>query len=53
MEYRLYHNIISDENDYEVEVREKVNEIKDKVLSPIITLQEKLKGKNKVQDICR
>ena len=52
-EYRLYHNIISDENDYEVEVREKVNEIKDKVLSPIITLQEKLKGKNKVQDICR
>ena len=31
-EYRLYHNIVADENDYEVEVREKVNEIRDNVL---------------------
>ena len=52
-EYRLYHNIISDENDYEVEVRERVNKIKDDVLRPIISLQEKLKGKNTVRDICR
>ena len=52
-EYRLYHNIVADENDYEVEVREKVNEIRDNVLRPIIKLQEKLKGKNKVKDICR
>ena len=51
--YRLYHNIIADESDYEVEVRVRVNEIKDKVLKPIITLQNKLKGKNKVKDICR
>ena len=52
-EYRLYHNIVADENDYEVEVREKVNEIKDNILRPIIKLQKKLKGKNKVKDICR
>ena len=44
--YRLYHNIIADESDYEVEVRVSVNEIKDKVLKPIITKQNKLKGNN-------
>ncbi len=52
-EYRLNHNIISDESDYEIEVRTKVNEIKNNVLRPIIELQDKLKGKNKVKDICR
>ena len=52
-EYRINHNIVSDEKEYEIEIREKVNEIKDKVLKPIIKLQENLKGKNKVEDICK
>lgn len=52
-EYRINHNIVADEKEYEIELREKVNEIKDKVLKPIIKLQEKLKGKNKVEDICK
>ncbi len=52
-EYRINHNIVSDEKKHEVEIREKVNEIKDKVLKPIIKLQENLKGKNKVEDICK
>ncbi len=52
-EYRINHNIVSDEKEHEVEIREKVNEIKDKVLKPIIKLQENLKGKNKVEDICK
>ncbi len=52
-EYGLYHNIVSGESEYEIYVREKVNEIKDKVLAPIIKLQENLKGKNTVEDICK
>lgn len=52
-EYRISHNIVSDEKEHEIAIREKVNEIKDKVLKPIIKLQENLKGKNKVEDICK
>ncbi len=52
-EYGLYHNILSSESEYEVYVRDKVNDIKDEVLSPIIRLQEKLKGKNSAKDISR
>lgn len=50
--YRLYHNIITEESDYEKELIDRVNEIKNKVIEPIVILQNKLKGKNKVRDIC-
>lgn len=51
--YRLYHKLNEDENEYELEVIEKVNEIKRIIIKPIITLQEKLKGKNKTKDLCK
>ncbi|WP_195937667.1 helicase-exonuclease AddAB subunit AddB [Romboutsia sp. 1001713B170131_170501_G6] len=52
-EYRINHNISSEEKEEEIEIREKVNEIKERVLTPIIHLQEKLKGKNSAKDICK
>lgn len=50
--YRLNHNINIDETDYDREIIDKVNEIKNNLLEPIIKLQNNLKGKNKVKDIC-
>ncbi|HSQ87549.1 helicase-exonuclease AddAB subunit AddB [Romboutsia sp.] len=52
-EYRINHNIVAEEKEHEIEIRKKINEIKNKVLQPIIKLQENLKGKNKVEDICK
>lgn len=51
-EYRINHNISAEEKEEEVEIRNRVNEIKNRVLQPIIKLQEKIVGKNKVKDIC-
>ncbi|MBO3443140.1 helicase-exonuclease AddAB subunit AddB [Clostridium sp. CCUG 7971] len=51
--YRINHNIAAEEKENEVEIRIRVNEIKNRVLSPIINLQEKLKGRNSVSDICK
>ena len=51
-EYKINHNT-HEESEYEIEIKSRVNETKNKALTPIIHLQEKLKGKNKVEDICR
>ncbi|WP_219631932.1 PD-(D/E)XK nuclease family protein, partial [Burkholderia pseudomallei] len=51
--YRVYHKLNEDENDYEIDIINRVNEIKDLIIKPIIKLQEKLKGKNKAKDICK
>ena len=51
--YPMNHNLSIPENDYEIAQRLRINEIKNKILEPIINLQEKLKGKNKVSDICK
>ena len=51
--YRLDYNLDSDLSEYEVQVIEKVNEIKNKIMPPIIKFHEKLKGRNKVNDICK
>ncbi|MEG1311220.1 MAG: helicase-exonuclease AddAB subunit AddB [Romboutsia sp.] len=51
--YRINHNILAEEKEFEIKARDKVNEIKDRVLRPIINLQEKLKGRNSVEDICK
>lgn len=51
--YRINHNIVAEEKENEVEIRIRVNEIKNKVLLPIINLQEKLKGRNSVSEICK
>ncbi|RDY23408.1 helicase-exonuclease AddAB subunit AddB [Romboutsia maritimum] len=42
-----------EETEYEKQLKVRINEIKDKVLHPIKILQDKLKGKNKVSDICK
>lgn len=52
-EYRMNHNISKEESDEDIQIRERVNEIKNKFLTPIINLQEKLKGKNEVKSICK
>ena len=52
-EYPMNHNLSVPETEYEITQRERVNEIRNKVLKPIIKLQDKLKGKNKVSDICK
>ena len=51
-EYKINHNT-HEESEYEIEIKSRVNETKNKALTPIIHLQGKLKGKNKVEDICR
>lgn len=51
-EYKINQNTY-EESEYEIETKSRVNETKNKALTPIIHLQEKLKGKNKVEDICR
>lgn len=51
--YRINHNIAAEEKENEIYLRIRVNEIKNIVLSPIINLQEKLKGRNSVSEICR
>ncbi|WP_042275884.1 helicase-exonuclease AddAB subunit AddB [[Clostridium] dakarense] len=51
--YRINHNIVAEEKENEIDLRLRVNEIKNRVLSPIINLQEKLKGRNSVSEICK
>ncbi|MEG0855762.1 MAG: helicase-exonuclease AddAB subunit AddB [Terrisporobacter sp.] len=52
--YKVNPNYLSDESDFDLLQKEKINEIKDKVLAPIITLQDKLKKQNKtVKEICQ
>ncbi|MGL4797747.1 MAG: PD-(D/E)XK nuclease family protein [Paraclostridium sp.] len=51
--YRLNHRLDVEENEYEIEIRDKVNETRKIIIEPIIKLQDKLKGKNKAKDICR
>ena len=51
-QYKIDHNT-SEESEYETEIKNRVNEVKNRVLTPIVHLQEKLKGKNRVEDICK
>lgn len=51
--YRLNHRLDVEENEYETEIREKVNEIRKIIIDPIVKLQSNIKGKNKAKDICR
>ena len=51
-DYKINHNTF-EESEYEKEIKIRVNETKNKAINPIINLQNKLKGKNKVEDICR
>lgn len=51
-EYGIYQDILKDEDEYELYIKEKVNEIRSFIMKPIIDFKEKLKGKNKVKDIC-
>ncbi|WP_250673497.1 helicase-exonuclease AddAB subunit AddB [Paraclostridium ghonii] len=51
--YRVYHKLNEDENEYEIDIINRVNEIKDIIIKPIINLQKKLEGKNKAKDICK
>ncbi|RDY25963.1 helicase-exonuclease AddAB subunit AddB [Romboutsia weinsteinii] len=52
-EYRVNNNYSIDESDYDKELKERINDIKNRVIKPIVKLQEKIKGKNKVEDICK
>ncbi|MEG0181586.1 MAG: helicase-exonuclease AddAB subunit AddB [Peptostreptococcaceae bacterium] len=51
--YRVYHKLNEDENEYELEIIAKVNEIRKIIIDPIVMLQEKIKGQNKAKDICK
>lgn len=51
--YRLNHKLNDEESEVELEIIEKVNEIKAVIINPIVKLQKKLKGRNKAKDICR
>ncbi|UDN62856.1 helicase-exonuclease AddAB subunit AddB [Clostridioides sp. ES-W-0016-02] len=52
-DYRITQSLINEESEFEVELKDKINKIKNRVLEPIINLQEKLKGKNRVKEICK
>lgn len=52
-DYRINGNYSLEESDYEVALKDRINEIKDKVISPIVKLQEKLSGKKTVENLCQ
>lgn len=51
--YRINGNYNIEESDYEISLKERINEIKSRVISPIIKLQNKLVGKKTVQELCQ
>lgn len=52
-EYKVNPNYLAEESEFDLEQKERINETKDKVLEPIIKLQDKLKKPNKtVREIC-
>ena len=52
--YKVNPNYLSEEDEYDLIQKERINATKDKVLAPIIALQEKLKKQNKtVREICQ
>ncbi len=52
--YKVNPNYLSEEGEYDLLQKERINETKNKVLAPIIALQEKLKKQNKtVREICQ
>lgn len=52
-EYRAIHNYNSDLSEEESETIKRINEIKTRVLDPVIKLQDKLKGKKSCRKICK
>ncbi|WP_455539494.1 helicase-exonuclease AddAB subunit AddB [Terrisporobacter sp.] len=52
-EYRVNPNYLAEESEFDLEQKRRINETKDKVLEPIIKLQDKLKKQHKtVREIC-
>ena len=52
--YKVNPNYLADETEFDLAQKEKINEIREKVLTPIIALQDKLKKQNKtVREICQ
>lgn len=52
-EYKVNSNYLAEESEFDLEQKERINETKNKILEPIIKLQEKLDKKNKtVKEIC-
>ena len=52
-EYKVNPNYLAEESEFDLEQKAKINETKDKVLAPIIKLQDKLKKQHKtVREIC-
>ena len=52
-EYRAINNYNSEMSEEEAETINKINEIKNRVLGPVIKLQNKLKGKKSCREICK
>lgn len=51
--YRINGNYNTEETDYEIALKERINQIKDKVIYPIIKLQDKLLGRKTVIELCQ
>lgn len=51
--YRVNHNYSNYESEYELNLKNRINEIRNEVLRPILEFQGKLKRKNKVEEICK
>lgn len=51
--YRVNSNFSEDETELELQTKDRINEIKNRVIQPIEILQGKLKGRNKTVDICK
>ncbi|MGL5329347.1 MAG: helicase-exonuclease AddAB subunit AddB, partial [Peptostreptococcaceae bacterium] len=51
--YRINANYNVEESDYELALKDRINEIKDRVIYPIAKLQEKLNVKKSVKELCQ
>lgn len=52
-DYRVNRNYRNAESEHDLEIKLRINEIKDNIMEPIINFQNKIKGRNKVEEICR
>ena len=51
--YRVNGNYSLEESDYEIELKNRINNVKKTIIKPIVNLQNKLQGKKTIKELCQ
>ena len=51
--YRVNGNYSLEESDYEIELKNRINNVKNTIIKPIVNLQNKLHGKKTIKELCQ